>query len=168
MVFPQDQPVPVTPHTTSPAGEQREEGLSRDEAQARLVAEQQQRQQSQSRKRRSSPAGWPPAAAPAAAEAPKVVTVHDLFSDAPVVLEAPAGDGGLQSMHCSEETLGGMVKEAARSSGPCDAPGLPQPQLERRATAFRVPSGCRKRSRGGVTVPIGRFVPTSTRFDRAG
>ena len=54
---------------------------------------------------RSAPTGAPPAAAPAATEAPKVVTVHDLFSDAPVVAEAPAGDGGMQSLQWSEATL---------------------------------------------------------------
>ena len=101
------------------AGEPRDEALQRDEAQARLVAEaqqrQQQQQQPQSRKRHASPAGWPPsdepAAAAAAAPAP-ALTVHDLYSGAPVVAEAPAGDGGLQSLHDSQATCSRMLETA--------------------------------------------------------
>ena len=99
------------------AGEPRDEALQRDEAQARLVAEAQQRQQQQqpqSRKRHASPAGWPPSdepAASAAAPAP-ALTVHDLYSGAPVVAEAPAGDGGLQSLHDSQATCSRMLETA--------------------------------------------------------
>ena len=98
------------------AGEPRDEALQRDEAQARLVAEAQQRQQQQpqSRKRHASPAGWPPSDEPAAAAAAPApaLTVHDLYSGAPVVAEAPAGDGGLQSLHDSQATCSRMLETA--------------------------------------------------------
>lgn len=114
---PEWRPLRSVTQNSALAGEPRDEALQRDEAQARLVADAQQRQQqqTQSRKRHASPAGWPPsdepAAAAAAAPAP-ALTVHDLYSGAPVVAEAPAGDGGLQSLHDSQATWNRTVKMA--------------------------------------------------------
>ena len=96
------------------SGDPRDEGLQRDETQARLVAEAQQRQQQP--KRHAAPAGWPPSDEPAAAPAP-ALTVHDLYSGAPVVTEAPAGDGGLQSLHDSHATWSRRVKKNGSANG---------------------------------------------------
>ena len=97
------------------SGDPRDEGLQRDETQARLVAEAQQRQQQP--KRHATPAGWPPSDEPAAAPAP-ALTVHDLYSGAPVVTEAPAGDGGLQSLHDSHATWSRTVKNGSANGRP--------------------------------------------------
>ena len=97
------------------SGDPRDEGLQRDETQARLVAEAQQRQQQP--KRHAAPAGWPPSDEPAAAPAP-ALTVHDLYSGAPVVTEAPAGDGGLQSLHDSHATWSRTVKSGSANGHP--------------------------------------------------
>ena len=103
----------VTPSSSALAGDP--EALQRDETQARLVAEAQQRQQQP--KRHAAPAGWPPSDEPAAAPAP-ALTVHDLYSGAPVVTEAPAGDGGLQSLHDSHATWSRKVKSGSANGHP--------------------------------------------------
>ena len=68
-------------------------------------------------KRHAAPAGWPPSDEPAAAPAP-ALTVHDLYSGAPVVTEAPAGDGGLQSLHDSHATWSRRVKSGSANGHP--------------------------------------------------
>ena len=91
--MPRGPPQNLDPRWTS--GELREEAREREEARRRA-----QEQQAQQRAGRPAYSG-----APAGAPAAERVTVHDLVSEAPVVAEAPAGDGGLQSLHWSESQL---------------------------------------------------------------
>lgn len=92
----------------SPPGELQSEAREREETRKRQL-EQLEKHGAKPPGTRAPAARAAPAAAPDAPDAPaassKPITVHDLVSDAPVLTEAPAADGGVQGLHWSQSQL---------------------------------------------------------------